>query len=147
MSEFDHFLSKEDEAAIVEAIQRAENKTSGEIRVHIEAHTDEDHYEHAKKVFAELNMHQTEQRNGVLFYLAVNDHKFVILGDEGINKLVPHDFWDETKNMMQAQFRKGNFREGLVEGILKAGKELKEHFPYQDDDTNELSNEISKSKK
>ena len=70
------------------AIQEAEKNTSGEIRVHIEAHTDEDHYEHALKVFAELKMHKTELRNGVLFYVAVNDHKFVILGDQGINDKV-----------------------------------------------------------
>jgi uncharacterized membrane protein len=81
----------------------------------------------------------------VLFYIAVNDHKFVILGDQGINDKVADNFWDTTKEMMQNYFRKGAFKEGLVEGILKAGQELKIHFPYQDDDTDELSNEISKS--
>jgi len=125
--------------------QRAETNTSGEIRVHIEAHTDEDHYEHALKVFAELKMHKTELRNGVLFYVAVNDHKFVILGDQGINDKVTDDFWDNTKEMMQDYFRKGNFKQGLVDGILKAGHELKTHFPYEADDIDELSNEISKS--
>ena len=127
------------------AIKEAEENTSGEIRVHIEAHTDEDHYEHALKVFAELKMHKTELRNGVLFYVAVNDHKFVILGDQGINDKVTDDFWDNTKEMMQDYFRKGNFKQGLVDGILKAGHELKTHFPYQVDDIDELSNEISKS--
>ncbi len=145
MSEFDHFLTKEDEKSVVVAIKEAEQNTSGEIRVHIEAHTDEEHFEHAQKVFAQLEMHQTELRNGVLIYIAVNDHKFVILGDEGINKVVADDFWDQTKDVMQAHFRKGDFKTGIVEGILQAGNELKTHFPYQDDDENELSNEISKS--
>jgi uncharacterized membrane protein len=77
--------------------------------------------------------------------VAVNDHKFVILGDQGINDKVTDDFWDHTKEMMQDYFRKGNFKQGLVEGILKAGHELKTHFPYQADDIDELSNEISKS--
>jgi len=144
MSKKTPFISTQDEEAIVAAIQEAEKNTSGEIRVHIEAHTDEDHYEHAKKVFDELKMHETELRNGVLFYIAVNDHKFVILGDQGINDKVADSFWDTTKEMMQNYFRKGAFKEGLVEGILKAGQELKIHFPYQDDDTDELSNEISK---
>ena len=81
----------------------------------------------------------------MLFYIAVNDHKFVILGDQGINDKVADSFWDTTKEMMQNYFRKGAFKEGLVEGILKSGQELKIHFPYQDDDTDELSNEISKS--
>lgn len=145
MSEFEHFLTQEEEAAIVEAIQTAEKKTSGEIRVHIEAHTDDDHYEHAQEVFAQLKMHETELRNGVLFYLAVNDHKFVIFGDKGINEVVADDFWNDIKDEMQAHFRQGNFKQGLVDGILKAGKALQMHFPYQDDDENELSNEISKS--
>jgi uncharacterized membrane protein len=90
-------------------------------------------------------MHKTELRNGVLFYVAVNDHKFVILGDQGINDKVSDDFWDNTKEMMQDSFRKGNFKQGLVDGILKAGYELKTHFPYLADDIDELSNEISKS--
>jgi uncharacterized membrane protein len=145
MSKTTPFLSTQDEEAIVFAIKEAEKKTSGEIRVHIEAHTDEDHYEHALKVVGELKMHETELRNGVLFYVAVDDHKFVILGDKGINDKVADDFWGATKEMMQNYFRKGEFKQGLVDGILKAGHELKTHFPYQDDDTDELSNEISKS--
>ncbi len=145
MSEFKDFISKEDEKVIVEAIKKAENNTSGEIRVHIEAHTDEEHFEHALKVFQQLEMHQTEQRNGVLIYIAVKDHQFVILGDEGINAKVSNDFWNKTKDVMQNHFRKGAFKTGIVEGILQAGDELKTHFPYLNDDTNELSNEISKS--
>ena len=145
MSKIKKFLSKEDEEAIVLAIKKAEKNTSGEIRVHIEAHTEEDHFEHALKVFQELEMHQTEQRNGVLIYIAVEDHQFVILGDEGINNKVANDFWNQTKDVMQNHFRKGNFKAGIVEGVLQAGEELKAHFPYQDDDTDELSNEISKS--
>lgn len=145
MSKVEAFLSSKDEEAIVASIKEAEKNTSGEIRVHIEAHTDDDHYEHALQVFGQLKMHETELRNGVLFYLAVNDHKFVILGDEGINTKVADNFWDETKEMMQVHFRKGEFKEGLVNGILKAGHQLKTHFPYQEDDVDELSNEISKS--
>ncbi len=97
MSQLHSFLSSQDEEAVVNAIKEAETNTSGEIRVHIEAHSDEDHYKHALKVFAELKMHKTELRNGVLFYVAVNDHKFVILGDQGINDKVTDDFWDNTK--------------------------------------------------
>ena len=145
MSKVEAFLSSKDEEAIVAAIKSAEKNTSGEIRVHIEAHTDDDHYEHALQIFGELKMHETELRNGVLFYLAVNDHKFVILGDEGINDKVADNFWDATKEMMQVHFRKGEFKEGLVNGILKAGDQLKAHFPFKEDDVDELSNEISKS--
>ena len=145
MSDKQSFLSKQDEGTIVDAIKQAEKNTSGEIRVHIEGHTDKDHFEHALEVFQRLEMHKTELRNGVLIYIAVEDHQFVILGDDGINKVVADDFWDKTRDVMQGHFKQGDFKTGIVDGILQAGKELKAHFPYQEDDTNELSNEISKS--
>jgi uncharacterized membrane protein len=88
-------------------------------------------------------MHKTKLRNGVLFYLAIKDKKFAILGDAGINAAVPGDFWEKIKNYMQEEFRKGNFTEGLCEGIRMAGEQLKSHFPYQSDDVNELPDDIS----
>jgi uncharacterized membrane protein len=145
MSKVEAFLTKDEEQEIVAAIKEAEKNTSGEIRVHIEAHTDEDHFKHAQKVFAKLGMHNTELRNGVLIYIAVTDHQFVILGDQGINTVVADNFWETTKNVMQEHFRTGAFKSGIVAGVLKAGQELKNHFPYQEDDKDELSNEISKS--
>ena len=144
MSMIEDFLSKAEEKAIVEAIRKAEKNTSGEIRVHIENHTEEDHYEHAQKIFGQLHMHETKLRNGVLIYIAVTDHKFVILGDEGINKKVEKHFWEDTKNLMQSHFKKGEFTSGIVAGVLQAGEQLKSHFPWQSDDVNELPNEISK---
>ena len=89
-------------------------------------------------------MDNTKQENGVLIYVAVNDKKFVICGDKGIDAVVPTDFWQSTRNSIQTHFEKGEFKEGLVAGIIKAGEELNSHFPWQSDDTNELSNEISK---
>jgi uncharacterized membrane protein len=88
-------------------------------------------------------MHKTEQRNGVLFYLAIKDRKFAILGDGGINAVTPDDFWDRIKEKMLSLFTEGRFAEGLREGILMAGEQLKKHFPYEKGDVNELSDEIS----
>jgi uncharacterized membrane protein len=144
MSKVEDFLTKEEEQAIVEAIRMAEKETSGEIRVHIEKTTSKVHFDRALEVFHELGMDATELQNGVLIYLAVEDHKFVICGDKGINDVVPEDFWDCTKETMAAQFRTKNFKQGLIDGITRAGEQLKKYFPYQDGDTNELSNEISK---
>ncbi len=141
----EEFFSKEDEARIVAAIKDAENRTSGEIRVHMENHTDEPNLEHAKKVFEKVGMTKTELRNGVLFYLAIQDHQFSIIGDKGINEAVPDDFWDTIRDTMQEQFKKGEFTEGMVRGIEMAGKALKAYFPVSDDDINELPDEISKS--
>ena len=100
--------------------------------------------ERAKEVFLQLNMQQTDARNGVLFYVAVRNKKFAVLGDEGINKVVATDFWESTKEAVLNQFKTGNFKTGLIDGITEAGNQLKAHFPYQTDDENELSNEISK---
>jgi len=128
---------------IVSAIKEAELNTSGEIRVHIENHCKADVLDRAAAVFASLDMYKTKLRNGVLFYLSVKDHKFAILGDGGINTVVPDDFWDRIKEMMQNKFSEGEFTSGLSSGIKMAGEQLKAHFPYSSDDTNELSDEIS----
>jgi len=143
MSKVEDFLTKEEEQAVVEAIRVAEKNTSGEIRVHIEKTTSIDSYERAMEVFHLLKMDETQLKNGVLLYVAVKDKNFVICGDKGINDVVPTDFWDTTKDIMAAHFKNGNFKQGLVDGITKAGEQLQKYFPFEDDDTDELSNEIS----
>jgi uncharacterized membrane protein len=144
MSKVEDFLTKEEEQAVVEAIRLAEMSTSGEIRVHIEIETSLDTFDRAKAVFHELKMDETELKNGVLIYVAVSNRSFIICGDKGINDLVPVDFWDCTKEIMASQFKGGNFKQGLIDGISNAGEQLKKYFPYQNNDSNELSNEISK---
>ena len=154
MSNVEDFLTKDDEQEIVSAIGIAEKNTSGEIRVHIEngtsligelaKQTSVAALDRAKEVFRNLNMENTQERNGVIIYVAVKSKQFAIYGDKGINEKVGHDFWDCTKDVMANQFKNGNFKQGLIDGILRAGEQLKTHFPYQDNDTNELSNEISR---
>ena len=138
------FLTNEEEQEIVEAIRLAEKNTSGEIRIHLEQTTTLDAYDRALAVFQELKMDETELKNGVLIYLAIKDRTFVICGDQGINDVVPNDFWDCTRDIMVTQFKAGNFKQGLIDGILRAGEQLKQYFPWKEGDTNELSNEISK---
>ncbi|MEJ1224089.1 TPM domain-containing protein [Sediminicola sp. 1XM1-17] len=145
MSQVEDFLTAEEEAAVVAAIVRAEKNTSAEIRVHIERHTDQDHFERAKAVFHYLKMDNTKEENGVLIYVAVHDKRFVVLGDKGINTLVPKDFWDTTREAIEKQFKQRKFMQGLIDGVLKAGEALAEHFPWDHNNTNELSNEVSKS--
>ncbi|MDE3742757.1 TPM domain-containing protein [Maribacter polysaccharolyticus] len=145
MSKVEEFLTAGEEQEVIRAIIAAEKNTSGEIRVHLEPSTKIDLLERAKEVFHLLKMDRTKEENGVLIYIAVNDRKFSIYGDRGINKVVPKDFWDSTKEVIEAHFKKGRFKEGLIEGITKAGKELEVHFPWQSGDVNELSNEISKN--
>ena len=144
MSKTEDFLSKAEEQEIVQAIVEAEKNTSGEIRVHIEEHTEKSPLDRAQEVFFELHMHETQDRNGVLFYFGVADKKFAIIGDEGIDKVVEADFWDCTKDVVISNFKEGNYKKGLIDGILRAGERLKHYFPYQTDDSNELSNEISR---
>jgi uncharacterized membrane protein len=139
----ENFLSKEEKKQITDAIAIAESNTSGEIRLHLEGKCKIDVLDRAAYVFAKLKMHETKQRNGVLFYLAVYDRKFAILGDGGINQLVPANFWDEIKETMLGYFKEGKFADGLSKGILMAGEQLKANFPFQKEDSNELSDEIS----
>lgn len=144
MSQTEDFLTKAEEQEIVNAIVEAEKNTSGEIRVHLEEHSNKDSLERAQEVFFALNMQNTKARNGVLIYVGVADKHLAILGDEGINKMVEKDFWNSTKELIISHFKNGNYKQGLIDGILKAGEQLKHYFPYKSDDTNELPNEISK---
>ena len=145
MSEVEDFLTAQEEQQIIEAINKAELETSGEIRVHIEKGLTENCIERAKEVFNYLKMQETKDKNGVLFYVSVHNKSFAILGDSGIDKVVPNDFWESVKNIVTSEFSKGNKVEGLVKGITEAGKKLKYYFPYHSKDTNELTNEISNS--
>ena len=137
------FFTKEKQDQIRDSIKEAENTTSGEIRVHIETRLTGDVLDRAAWIFKRIGMHGTADRNGVLFYLALENRKFAVIGDHGINARVPEDFWDNIKKSLELNFSEGKFTEGLVEGILMTGRQMKEHFPVQKNDINELPDEIS----
>ncbi|CAI8261643.1 MAG: Uncharacterised protein [Flavobacteriia bacterium] len=141
----ERFFDPESEERVLSAIRQAEQNTSGEIRVHLERSSGKDPYKRAQQVFSRLGMHRTAERNGVLFYLATEDHKFTILGDKGIDQAVPDGFWNEIRDEMQRHFRLGEFEQGLSRGILMAGEQLAHFFPHSADDINELDDEISES--
>lgn len=140
----ERFLTQEEEQEIVNAILQAEKNTSGEIRVHLEGGSGNDPVARARELFYLLKMDNTKDNNAVLIYVAICDRQFAIYGDKGIDKVVPDDFWNETRDILQSHFKKKDFKKGLIKGILKAGTELKTHFPWGPSDTNELGNEISK---
>ena len=143
MTKLKNFLTPEQEKEIVTALRSAEKNTSGEIRIHLEAHSKKEAYDRAAGVFDMLEMHKTKQRNGVLIYIAVEDRTLVILGDTGINDVVAPDFWESTKDLIILNFKNDNITKGLVEGVLMSGEQLKLHFPYSKSDKNELPDEIS----
>lgn len=136
------FFTSETQAEILKAIKLAESKTSGEIRLFVEDKCKGDVLDRAVFMFEKLNMHNTEQRNGVLFYLAFTDRKFAIIGDAGINSKVEANFWDNIKEDMKGYFIKDNILEGLSNGIIKAGDALGKYFPHNKNDKNELSDNV-----
>ncbi len=137
------FFTSDQQEAIVKAIGEAEHATSGEIRVHIETSCKVDVLDEAAWLFKKVGMQKTADRNGVLIYLALKERNFAIIGDSGINAVVPPGFWDSVRDHMQQRFSEGLFAEGLVEGVLMAGEKLKEHFPRSENDVNELPDAIS----
>lgn len=144
-AQVNRFLTKTEEEEVVEAIRQAENRTSGEIRVHLESTTDLQPLERAKTLFAQLKMNNTKAENGVLIYVAVDAKKFAICGDRGIDRKVSDNFWESTKDLIQTHFKRGEFKQGLIAGIGSAGEQLRKFFPWDTDDRNELSDEISTS--
>jgi len=139
----DQFLDTSGRAQVREAIGAAERRTSGELRVHLEDHIEEDVLDHAAYVFEELGMHRTRDRNGVLVYVAVADRQVAVLGDSGINEQVPDGFWTDVVGLLKLHFAAGRHAEGLVEAVHLIGEKLSSFFPLREDDTDELSNEVS----
>ncbi len=136
-------FNEQEQERIREAVAAAERFTSGEIRICAEKNCKGKPFDRAVHFFNKLGMANTKLRNGVLIYLAVADHQFAIIGDAGINRVVPEDFWDCTKDAMLSHFRKGEISDGIIAGIQRAGEQLKTYFPLQAGDTNELSNDIA----
>ena len=137
------FLSKEERQQVSAAIGAAENRTSGEIRVHLEDHIEDEVMDHAAFIFEELGMHRTRDRNGVLIYLSVVDRKIAVIGDAGINERVPDDFWNDVLALLKSHLAAGRRVEALTESVQMVGEKLRDFFPLKRDDTDELSNEIS----
>jgi uncharacterized membrane protein len=137
------FFTAEQKAQIEAAISEAEKLTSGEIRLHVDRKCKGDVLPQAVKIFTKLGMDKTDLRNGVLFYVSIEDRKFAVIGDKGINETVPADFWDTTYQTIVGYFKNEKYAEGLCWAIVEAGKQLVAQFPIQADDTNELTNEIS----
>ena len=148
MSWFDkpveRFFSTTEEREIVASIKKAESLSSGEIRVHLENHCEQENVQdRAWQLFHELEMGETQARNGVLIYLAVKDHCFAIIGDEGIYEKQAHTFWEEIAQRMEKSFKEGEFSSGIITAIETLGKELSIYFPPGDKNPNELTDEIS----
>lgn len=143
MTSAKNFLSAEEQKKVLAAISEAELNTSGEIRVHLENFCIGNEVKAAQKVFQTLNMQNTRERNGVLLYVATYSRKIAIIGDKGIHERLGAAFWDKMVADMIAEFKNNHKAEALVTCILECGKGLKKFFPLQDDDTNELTNEIS----
>src|SRR5258705_7601206 len=137
------FFTEEERSNIIASIKEAEKETSGEIRLFIEPHCKVEILDRAAFIFQELGIHNTKNRNGVLFYIAHDDRQFAILGDAGINAVVEDNFWDNIKEEMQKHFAEGKFAEGLIKGVAQTGIALKKYFPAEADDTNELPDEIT----
>lgn len=138
-----NFLTDLEMASLVEAIQTAENHSSGEIRIHIDSNTEGNNADTAFKVFERLCKDQTAAKNAVLFHVNFEQHYLTIIGDSGIHAKVHQNFWDQMHDRITADFAKGNYHDGLKKAVLETGLELKNHFPISGENTNELPNEIT----
>ncbi len=133
-----------DKKAIISAIESAESHTSSEIKIHIEKTCKETGpYERARKLFDKLKLYNTKNRNAVLIYLSYNDRQIAILGDKGINDLVDDHYWNDVLKILKDNFSEGKYTEGFLQAVQKVGEKLKEHFPFETGDKNEISDFIS----
>jgi len=142
-----HFFDDDDFLRISAKISEIELITSGEIRVSIKekksfSERNQDLRDLAEKEFYKLNMHQTRDKIGILLFFLLNERKFYILADEGINEKVAFDVWESVSEEIQENFKNGYFSKGIITGVKNVGKLLGEHFPIKPDDVNELTNKV-----
>ncbi len=137
------FLTPEEQNRVISAIKQAEKDTSGEIRIHIEDICDRNPMDTAKKIFHHIGMDRTQQRNGVLIYVACQSKVFAIIGDKGINEKVPANFWNDISEQLSSDFKQGKFADGLAAAVGMTGEKLKKFFPYESDDINEQPDDLS----
>ena len=139
----DEFLTRAELDRVRDAVRSAEQRTSGEIRVHLDAAIMEGVLDHAAFVFDDLGMKKTKNRNGVLLYVSVPSRKVAVIGDAGIHAKSGQHYWDSVLELVLSDFREGRFCDGLCAGVERIGEQLREHFPYQRDDVNELDDDVS----
>jgi uncharacterized membrane protein len=137
------FFDEDERSRIRGAVAAAEGRTSGEIRVHLARHSGGDPLAAARRAFEAIGMTRTAARNGVLVWLSTEDHAFAILGDRGIDEVVPEGFWDDVRERMRACFAEGRFADGIVLAVDAAGEKLAAFFPRGTGDRNELPDDIS----
>lgn len=137
------FLTNQQIDSLVEAIQSAEQHSTGEIRVHIDSNTEAENAQTAFEVFRELCLNKTADRNAVLFHVNFEQKYLTIIGDIGIHEKVHQSYWDHLHDYITAEFAKGNYYKALQSGILETGLELKKHFPVEGENPNQLPNEIT----
>ena len=136
-------LTEAERLRVRDAIAAAEKRTSGEIRVHLEDHIEDEVLDHAAFIFEELGMQRTRDRNGVLIYLSVADRKLAVIGDDAIDQRVPDNFWNDVLGLLKLHLVAGRAADGLVEAVHMVGEKLRTHFPLKVDDSDELPNDIS----
>ncbi|KGQ46239.1 TPM domain-containing protein [Gallibacterium anatis] len=132
-------------SVIEQAIADLEKKTSAELRVYVErkkADADRSALQQATFLFQQLEMEKTALRNGVLIYLALQSKQCAIVGDQGIDQYVEADFWQRACDLIVEQAKQKQYTQGIVNAIAMIGERLAQHFPYQEDDKNELPNEV-----
>jgi uncharacterized membrane protein len=137
------FLLREERERVSQAIRDAEMRSSGEVVVHVTERAQHMPTVEARKVFESIGMTRTRDRNGVLFFVSVRDHKLAVIGDKGIHDRVAPEFWPDVIHHVEAQFADGRFGDGLAEGIAMVAAELARHFPRRADDVNELPDALS----
>jgi uncharacterized membrane protein len=137
------WFSEGDLAEVSAAIAGAEALTSAEVRVHLDRRCPGDPTARAAAVFEQLEMHQTRERNGVLVYVALDDHRLAVVGDRSIHERVGQPYWERLAATLSAHFAQGRRREGLSAVVHELGRELARHFPRRPDDANELTDQVS----
>jgi putative membrane protein len=97
----------------------------------------------AEAAFLEEEVFKTRDRSGILIFVALFERRAIVLGDEGIHRVVAPQEWQSVVDRLIAGIRVGRAAEALVEAVEACGRLLEERgMKIRPDDTDELSNEL-----
>jgi len=93
----------------------------------------------AEAAFLEEEVFTTRDRTGILIFLALFEHRAVILADSGIHQAVPEGAWQDVIDDLIEGIKAGRAAEGLVAAISRCGELLEAHgVERRADDEDEL---------
>ena len=80
-------------------------------------------------LFAELRVWDTEDNNGVMLYLLLEQHAIELIADRALNRCVAQTVWDTITQRLAISLRAQQYENGLQSALEQISGLLAAYFP------------------